>query len=335
MLKLLLAASPYVAYSVLLSDSPSEIRIASLIRLQNASGNETVVDDTFTAELEAGLLERFVTLEPDPAVLPGLDSPARLSEAHTGQQKPFMRPIDPTAEYQFLHIGKTGGSSLVREFGGIIRTQRAAFVTHLDSRNLTRTCSDSLYKHKYIFFVRSPLRRFVSGWISRYRQYNIINDWEEMFAFRTFRSPNHLGCALGSKDKKERHQAERAINGISHTAHDLAWYWNGWENLKSCGSQIFFTGRVEHFDEDTARLHEALKEQGVLHESNNNLTQYHVHSTDRRFARYERLGECAVKNLKRHYLHEYAILRYLRNAGHLTQEYLDEIQELEQPDRTL
>ena len=104
---------------------------------------------------------------------------------------------------------------------------------------------------EYAFFVRDPVRRFVSGFISRLREdkplYYDKHSTIEAWAFRTFKTPNELAEALSSTNTDLRMSAIKAINNIKHTRWDIQYYLVSKQNLIANIDKVFFVGRTEVF----------------------------------------------------------------------------------------
>ena len=152
-----------------------------------------------------------------------------------------------------LHIGKTGGTALKTALAG------AASPTHvlILEDHPTRLRSIPVGE-RVAFFVRDPLTRFVSGFLSRQRKGRprYFHDWsaEEAEAFARFHTPNQLACALSSAEPAEREAAERAMRAIQHVR-DSYWTWFESEAyLRRRREDVFFVGAQETLELDLARL---------------------------------------------------------------------------------
>ena len=150
----------------------------------------------------------------------------------------------------FLHIGKTGGTALVEALRPHRVTKRYSIVLH-DHRTLLR---DVPVGDFFVFFVRSPLRRFVSGFISRQRQgrprYHKPWNEAEQLAFSRFKTPNELAHALEDPDANRRAEAQEAMRSIHHVQSS---YWDWFESeayFRSRLNDLFFMGRQESLSSD-------------------------------------------------------------------------------------
>jgi hypothetical protein len=115
-----------------------------------------------------------------------------------------------------LHIGKTGGTAV-----------KAALREHCNSGDFVITLNphtvhlrDIPQGDQVVFFLRDPVARFVSGFLSRQRkgQPRYYTEWStgEKAAFERFSTPNSLALALTSPDPEEQAAAHRAMLAIEH-----------------------------------------------------------------------------------------------------------------------
>lgn len=129
----------------------------------------------------------------------------------------------------FLHIGKTGGTAVKAALKSCATTDEF----HLDFHKHGFRLRDATFGDKYVFFVRDPLSRFVSGFNSRKRQgaprYHSPWSEEEANAFDMFDTANDLALALSSPLRRRRKSAERAMDAIQHVRSFQA----GWVGAKS------------------------------------------------------------------------------------------------------
>jgi hypothetical protein len=149
----------------------------------------------------------------------------------------------------FLHIGKTGGTAIKH---ALKTTTDASIALHL--HNHDTKLSDVPRGEQVFFFVRDPIRRFVSGFYSRQRQgqprYFVPWSTDERDSFENFVTPNDLAEALSAADRHTRQKAARAMQSIGHVRDS---YWKWFENepyFRSRLDDIFFIGFQESFAED-------------------------------------------------------------------------------------
>jgi hypothetical protein len=116
------------------------------------------------------------------------------------------------------------------------------------------TLADVPVGEKFMFVIRNPLSRFVSGFNGRLREdrprYHYRWHAEEKVAFAIFKTPDQLASALSADDAAEREKAEAAMRGIGHI-NTSYWKWFGDEaTFRSRLSDLFFISFQERLDDD-------------------------------------------------------------------------------------
>ncbi|MBD3328478.1 hypothetical protein GF340_04200 [Candidatus Peregrinibacteria bacterium] len=161
----------------------------------------------------------------------------------------------------FLHIGKTGGSSIkyaLHDKKKVLTNHKFIILCHAHNFTLT----DTMVGEKLFFVVRDPVDRFISGFYSRKRQGlpRICVEWSdsEKEAFEAFATPNELALALSSKDPTTKEKAEKAMRSIGHVRSSYWDWFKSEELLLSRKSDILFIGNQVKLDEDFARLKKIL-----------------------------------------------------------------------------
>lgn len=154
----------------------------------------------------------------------------------------------------FLHIGKTGGTSIKHALKPFLQNDHSVIHLHPHTVKL-RNIPDG---ERVFFFLRDPIKRFVSAFYSRQRQGQprIFRPWtpEEKLAFSCFDTPNKLAICLSSKEEAARTMAEKAMKSIGHVK---THYWDWFESepyLMSRLADIVFIGFQENLAEDFERL---------------------------------------------------------------------------------
>ena len=114
----------------------------------------------------------------------------------------------------FLHIRKTGGTAIVEALCPV--AEHFNIILHGHATKLR----DIPPNHGVFFFVRHPIPRFVSGFLSRLRRgmprYHYEWSEAEARAFARFPTPNALGEALSASDYASRAAAQDAMRSINH-----------------------------------------------------------------------------------------------------------------------
>lgn len=209
--------------------------------------------------------------------------------------KKILSYITSKETIHFLHIGKTGGTSLkvmlesnkFKKFNIIVHSHEFTFL-------------DVPKNDLVIFFLRNPIDRFVSGFYSRKRKgqptYNVPWNEEEKIAFETFETPNALAEKLSSEINVEKKQAIFAMNAIRH----VNTHFNDWlvdENfLTHHKNQIFYIGFQESFEEDIKKLYNKLTKKHL----NTNIEK--AHQTNNMVDK--TLSDKAIENLTKWYAND-------------------------------
>jgi hypothetical protein len=154
----------------------------------------------------------------------------------------------------FLHIGKTGGTAVKHALDGIHGS--GGFLLEMHEHDVTLTHVP--VGEKFMFFVRDPIKRFVSGFYSRRRQgrprYSVPWTPAEQEAFTSFDTPNQLALDLSAEDPARRTKATRAMNGIVHVRSSYWTWFHDEAYLRSRLADLFFVGFQESLDRDFERL---------------------------------------------------------------------------------
>jgi len=155
--------------------------------------------------------------------------------------------------YQFIHIGKTGGT-LVRE---VLRSLPPEHRRRLRFHGHDVTLPQALEAHPEMpvfFSVRRPETLFVSAFNSRRREgrptYERPHNRRERIAFRVFDTPNALAESLSAGDPPLRACAEFSMLAINHVRKGLRWYLRGTETLEEHRDAIAFILLQERLEED-------------------------------------------------------------------------------------
>jgi len=232
-----------------------------------------------------------------------------------------------------LHIGKTGGSALKDAVVPWLNWNRAFFIA--DREAWPSGVKDQLWQgdvlrgclaRRFAFVVRAPLRRFVSSWVSRWRSDRPAwnNPWSRVEAdvFRTFQSPDQVGCALSSENRSLRRAAVKAMQGVGHVRDTMLNYLGGSLSVvERCARSILFVGRLERIDEDWPKLARILDE-SYAWQVHPRPWMSRKHASPSTFNILAKLGPCAYGNLMEWYRMDYELLALLVKLGSLPADYL-------------
>jgi hypothetical protein len=166
----------------------------------------------------------------------------------------YLAKIQGRPIVNFLHVGKTGGSAVKDALSQVQRPNKVLFRLHPHRVRL----SDIPEGEKFFFFLREPIRRFVSGFNSRQRQGRprYYNPWSpaERIAFSRFRSPDELAVSLSSADQHVRNAAEDAMRAIGHVRYSYDYWFISEEYFRSRLSDLILIGFQESLEVDFDRL---------------------------------------------------------------------------------
>mmetsp|Transcript_94385 Transcript_94385/g.148512 ORF Transcript_94385/g.148512 Transcript_94385/m.148512 type:complete len:324 (-) Transcript_94385:89-1060(-) len=231
------------------------------------------------------------------------------------------------SKIKILHIGKMGGSSINRSMAPCLDDSKSEWVaSHRET--FRALLSPEASGRQLVVFLRSPVKRYVSGWISRFRKGEPIYhyDWtpSEATSFGYFTSPNDLASALSSANTVTKEQAEYAMRQIKHVRESLNEYFGGLQHARLIVDRTVFLGTIEHFSEDWAHLVDFLESR--------NATRCQIqreppreHLTPAQYDDLNHLNETALKNLRNWYSKDYEILDMYVEAGLLPKNVRDEI----------
>ena len=158
------------------------------------------------------------------------------------------------ARLQLMAVGKTGSSTLEETLEACHTTfGRVQALTHEHDQSM-RALRDCDSATSLILSVRAPITRLLSAWReNRFQEGRAgfrFNDNDELF-----RTPNELGCALGSDNEGLAAAAEASMLHTYHIRNNLASYLVSPQFLRdSASGRIFHVLRAEHLGNDLAEL---------------------------------------------------------------------------------
>ncbi len=154
----------------------------------------------------------------------------------------------------FIHIGKTGGSAIKYALKDHKICKDYVVYTHPHGFNLR----DVPRGDAFIFFLRDPISRFVSGFYSRMRQGRpkYFSPWSpgEEKAFEQFETADSLAGALSSADPEVRDAARDAMCSIEHVKDSYLKWFESEEYFLSRLDDLFFVGYQDSLSADFEQL---------------------------------------------------------------------------------
>lgn len=179
---------------------------------------------------------------------------------------------------RFIHIGKSGGSSVLTTF------KDEGIKLHRDHLSKPEYNTD----YQYVFWIRNPLHRFISAFNYSYalvnfdtshldinkltienslapakirhkmlNGYTFTEEYDALINF--FKTPNDLAESLVHSDSQIKNKAVELMNHpIEHIHKGIGWYLNDGEFVRKYADQILFVGKVETMELDIESLAECL-----------------------------------------------------------------------------
>jgi hypothetical protein len=155
--------------------------------------------------------------------------------------------------YQFIHIGKTGGTLIREVLLSLPAEHRRRFRFHGHDVTLPQAL-EANPEMPVFFSVRRPESLFVSAFNSRRREgrptYERPHNRQERIAFGLFDSPNELAESLSAAEPHLRACAEFSMLAINHVRKGLRWYLRDIECLDEHRDRIAFILLQERLEED-------------------------------------------------------------------------------------
>lgn len=225
-----------------------------------------------------------------------------------------------------LHIPKTGGSCLRHSFE-LIKDKPKKINSNV---MLTEYGHDKLFEpsdkkaEKFVFFVRSPIKRFVSAFISRLREgkplYNIPHTDAEKKTFGKYKCPDQLAINLYDKAGNPNTETINYLGAIKHLKLDFRNYLKSCQHLEKNKNNILFVGRTEQLDHDFAKLCK------ILNVKNIELTKDPIlsHKTPDKYNTLTQLSDKAKYNIIKYYISDYQIIMKLKELKLLESTYLND-----------
>eukprot|EP00438_Fugacium_kawagutii_P035950 Skav209017 [mRNA] locus=scaffold2629:33003:34195:+ [translate_table: standard] len=163
--------------------------------------------------------------------------------------------------FQFIHVAKNGGTSLEK---------------WIEANDLRCLFSSKSFKHVvmkrdfpkrergtcYVTFVRDPIQRWISGFLSRWRRScpSHCSDWQpsEVIGFKRFPTPNKLAEAFSDPDPTVRRAADEMHGSIEHLCRGYADYFP--YDHKVMLPHVIFVGHTCNLEADAIGMLRAMGE---------------------------------------------------------------------------
>lgn len=176
----------------------------------------------------------------------------------------------------------------------------------------------------FVVFVRSPLKKFVSGFISRLREgrplFNTPHTAAEKVTYSLYQDPESLAMDLYHQHEQIRDMARKCMKSVIHLRMSFKSYFESVENLEAVRERILFVGRTENMKEDFDQL------QIVINLPKVTLTNDPVlaHTTPPEFKAKEKMSKKARHNVLKYYAEDYILIAKLIKMNLLPSDYLKE-----------
>ena len=240
----------------------------------------------------------------------------------------------------FIHIGKTGGSTVDALLDGKIDSYKQ-YHNRREYKNIRK---HNKHNKKYIVWIRNPIARFVSAFNHSY--YGVHTDPKTIESFdldhsifptrmkdsmnhpyvfsreydalmKSFQNANELAESLSSENTELQDRARALMNRPEeHLYHGIGWYlYNGYF-VENNNDRIFFVGRTENMTADLSALSKKLN---VYLDTSLRVRENKYVDKSMKY-----LSPLAIKNITDFYKGtDYAALKKLCQYGWITQEVLD------------
>lgn len=223
--------------------------------------------------------------------------------------------MDCRQPIHFIHIGKTGGSSVRHALSNSACKERYNFIFHNHDVRL----EDIPRGHKVFFFLRDPCTRFVSGFYSRQRmgKPRYYQPWtdDEAKAFSVFDTPNSLALALSSDCSELKQSAIDAMSSILHVKDSYLYWFSSHEYFLKRLPDVLLVGFQESLRLDFDRFKEKLDLPHEVQLSNDKTISHRTSNTVDK-----QLSNEAIKNLESWYKSDYLFIDLIKSnfsANHI------------------
>ena len=224
----------------------------------------------------------------------------------------------------FLHIGKTGGTAIKDAWAPLREGKKKPILINSEAgisyeikfcgHGVTTNSLDA--NELFMFCIRHPIKRFISGFNSRLTEgrprYNCPWMESEKIAFSKFKTPNELAEGLSSEDKIDRIFAQKAMKGIRHIKNPISSWTGNIKELMKINHRIFFIFNQETLNTDHDLF---LRKLSISKEMKSKVILGKTHAGSGKASTW--LSRMAEKNLQRYYKEDIflykKLLQYKKN----------------------
>lgn len=214
-------------------------------------------------------------------------------------------------DHAFLHIAKTGGTSVTALLAERREAERPAAIRLRHEWTLAMADAALPSDTRVHFVLRDPVDRYASAFHSRQRKgYPAFNaDWrpQEARVFERFPDISSLFRAFISANAEERDDAERAFRSIRHLRRGYAFYFGSPRRIDRLKGRIGLVGTLERLDDFCAALFREVDGAGRL---STDLSVPHKHRAPSGTAGHD-LNETELRALRSALVREYSVFDYL------------------------
>lgn len=224
--------------------------------------------------------------------------------------------IGAQMKYGFLHIGKTGGSSVNSLIRSIAKNGSSELERYGHRLTLKKIFADP--DARVSFVIRDPIERFVSAFNSRLRcgrrhpddkNPSYYSPWRESEAitFSFFKSAAELAESLYGEDERLLSAAQYAVEAISHLRRNYRYHLHSVNFLRKNQDRIYYVCDINDLD---ANIINIVMPSGVSEDFVRSEFK-HVHSASGGSRTV--MSDRAVQNLRRFLSNEFEIYDYCRS----------------------
>lgn len=221
----------------------------------------------------------------------------------------YLHHLQGIETIHFLHVSKTGGTVLKSSLRPYLFLEKRYIRLHPHSTTL----ADIPEGEKVIFFLRDPIKRFVSGFYSRLREGEPAHHskWNqaERKAFMEFSTPNLLAEALSSDCSETHNMAIFAMQNIGHINTLYSFWLLSEAYLARRKEDVFFFGFQETLVQDFHMLKLLLSLPSECELDTRPTVSHQAPDNEDKH-----LSELAIHNLRHWYREDYSLLKFLQRV---------------------